>query len=315
MDPILTVNYTKIKHECVYFIIFTSSHFDRELFKIGVTTNLTERLKSLRQEFKINGNYKLLLAIPVGSDEIEKDLLNAFQKRYPTLKINLSINNCNKTECFLYDDILLESVEAVKTEFSKQANKRYIENIDILVMGKQEAIDVDVAYTKPITWDLIDSIDSSHTNTHSDVEIKNYRLPNEYNDDMKKIESVQIIMLKSNGYVNISKMCKLNGKHMPCWFQAKDNQEYIKFLMEQLDMKYDELIIDKTKLRKEYRGRYAHRYITDKVARWISHDLAFKVSKIIDDYVNEENRRIIKEKDDKIANLLEEIKQLKIQNE
>lgn len=70
MDPILAVNYTKIKYQCVYFIIFSSTHFDRKLFKIGVTTNLNERLKSLKQEFKIDGNYKLLLAIPVGSDEM-----------------------------------------------------------------------------------------------------------------------------------------------------------------------------------------------------------------------------------------------------
>ena len=90
MDPILAIDYTKIKYQCVYFIIFTSAHFDKELFKIGVTMNLSDRLRSLKQEFKIKGNYKLLLAIPVGSDEIEKDLLNAFEKMHPTLKINLN---------------------------------------------------------------------------------------------------------------------------------------------------------------------------------------------------------------------------------
>lgn len=138
-------------------------------------------------------------------------------------------------------------------------------------------------------------------NTHEDIKTASYL-------------GCEVLMMKSNGYVNISKMCKLNGKHMPCWFQAKDNQEYIKFLMKQFDMKYDELIIDKTKLRKEYRGRYAHRYITDKVAQWISRELAFKVSKIIDDYINEENRLMIRAKDDKINSLIEEVKQLKIQN-
>ena len=64
--------------------------FDKELFKIGVTMNLSDRLRSLKQEFKIKGKYKLLLAIPVGSDDIEKDLLNAFEKLHPTLKINLN---------------------------------------------------------------------------------------------------------------------------------------------------------------------------------------------------------------------------------
>lgn len=109
-------------------------------------------------------------------------------------------------------------------------------------------------------------------------------------------------------------MCKENNKKLSRWFDNKDNQEHIKFLMEELDMKYDDLIIDKIKLRKEYRGRYAHRYITDKVAQWISRKLAFKVSKIIDNYVNEENRQMIRAKDDKIDSLIEEVKQLKIQN-
>ena len=109
MDPILAIDYTKIKCQCVYFIVFTSMHFEKELFKIGITQNLSDRLRSLKQEFKINGNYKLLLAIPVQSDEIEKDLLNAFEKMHPTLKINLNVNNCNKTECFLYVDKVYDS--------------------------------------------------------------------------------------------------------------------------------------------------------------------------------------------------------------
>lgn len=299
MDPVLTVNYTKIKHECVYFIIFTSSHFDRELFKIGVTTNLTERLKSLRQEFKINGNYKLLLAIPVGSDEIEKDLLNAFQKRYPTLKINLSINNCNKTECFLYDDILIESVEAVKTEFSKQANKRYIENIDILVMGKQEAIDVDVAY---ISWTLNEFYDSIKSKLSPD---KTVQTVNMISDDQLNIFT-NVITQNGVNYYNVSnwgKQVNKSRRDYNHWKQTKNAQEQINACKEESGL--DEVIIDKTMLKKnEYRGMYVYDHLAVLIAIWIDTKFGIRVAKLV-------NERIIKEKDDKINILTKEIGELK----
>lgn len=298
MDPVLTVNYTKIKHECVYFIIFTSSHFDRELFKIGVTTNLTERLKSLRQEFKINGNYKLLLAIPVGSDEIEKDLLNAFQKRYPTLKINLNINNCNKTECFLYDDILIESVEAVKTEFSKQANKRYIENIDILVMGKQEAIDVDVAY---ISWTLNEFYDSIKSKLSPDKAVQTVNM---ISDDQLNIFT-NVITQNGVNYYNVSnwgKQVNKSRRDYNHWKQTKNAQEQINACKEESGL--DEVILNKTNLNKQHRGMYVYDHLAVLIAMWIDTKFGIRVAKLV-------NEGIIKEKDDKINILTKEIGELK----
>jgi hypothetical protein len=49
--------------------------------------------------------------------------------------------------------------------------------------------------------------------------------------------------------------------------------------------------------------------LTDKVVQWISHDLALKVSMIIDEHVNEENRKMIKQKDDKIDELVKEVRE------
>lgn len=91
--------------------------------------------------------------------------------------------------------------------------------------------------------------------------------------------------------------------------------------MNKLGLTYDELIINNQKAKNEYRGKYAHRYITDKVAQWVSDDIGFKVSTIIDNYINEEAMRLMLEKDSRIGNLeqllqenTEEMRQLRLVN-
>ena len=333
MNSIATINYTKRKYQCVYFIRFTSTQFEKELFKIGITTNLNERLRSLRQEFKICGEYQLLLAIPVDSDEIEKDLLHAFRHEYPDLKIFLTIYNSIKTECFIYDDKLLESVELVKSQYSSQTSNIYIENITVKPSAASLPVtvpvnNINVEYKHHISFNLINSSTSTATkrprfpserratvsidgvsavNEYSDFEVKKYNVAN--NSKINNNEHIQIITMKSNGYVNVSKLCKSNGKKLSKWLENVTSKSYISFLMNELGLTYDELIIDNQKLKNEYRGKYAHRYITDEVARWVSDDLAFKVARIIDDYVNEETHRILRGKDERIDNLERQIRE------
>ena len=208
MNPILTIDYTKIKYQCVYFIKFTSNHFDKELFKIGVTMNLNDRLKNLRQEFKIDGNYKLLLAIPVKSDEIEKDLLNAFKKRHPALKIDLNICNNKKTECFIYSDSLLESINTVKLEFCKQTSKKYIENVEVVARDRLDCVNIDFETTKDMPWSL-DVLHDSITEKPS-IDIQHINL---ISDDGKIISS-KVINKNGVNYYKVSNWCKqINGSN------------------------------------------------------------------------------------------------------
>ena len=170
MNSILSIDYNKIKYQCVYFIKFTSNHFDKELFNIGVTMNLNDRLKNLAQEFKIDGNYKLLLAIHVRSDEIEKDLLNAFEKLHPTLKIDLNICNNKKTECFIYSDSLLESINTVKLEFCKQTSKKYIENVEVVARDRLEEVLCDTKRARFPTFRRAKQVLRDNQVTHSNLD-------------------------------------------------------------------------------------------------------------------------------------------------
>lgn len=114
------IDFTAVQAWVVYFIKFKSSFHDNVLFKIGITSNLDNRLVSLKNEFRITSDYKLLLSLEVRSIDIEYQLLDLFTSEFPSLKISFTARDTMKTECFIYDEYMLDLVGKVKERYINQ---------------------------------------------------------------------------------------------------------------------------------------------------------------------------------------------------
>lgn len=125
------IDFFKQSKYYIYFIKFKSILFSHILFKIGITTNLETRLCSLKQEYAIERDYELLLALQVNSPELERDILKTFHNLFPHLKINIKIKNINKKECMLFHEQLIPAIQQLFTIYTQQINLHYIKRQQI----------------------------------------------------------------------------------------------------------------------------------------------------------------------------------------
>ena len=100
----------------------------------------------------------------------------------------------------------------------------------------------------------------------------------------------EVLMMKSNGYVNITKLCKDHGKNANDWFFTSLGSVSIPFLIND-GLSCDNILIDRQDVKNEYRGIYAHTFIADKLAQWISDKIGYYVIRIIEKYMKEDIRR------------------------
>jgi len=142
-------------------------------------------------------------------------------------------------------------------------------------------------------------------------------------------DRIEIIQHVDTGFYNITKMLKLvdglkredaktvkghttgilvvSGKQVNHWFATQSTTELIKFAKRytRLDCVRYEL---KSGTPKRFWGTYVHRKLYDHFMIWLDKEYAFKVYEILDRIHTEANARIIAEKDDKIAELLREMR-------
>jgi len=132
------MDYTEIQKINIYFVKFNIKQNDEiiNIFKIGITTNLNERIESLKNEFSIKSDFVLLLAFEVRSFNIETKLLLHFKTKYPKLKYDFKIRDILKTECFLFDEILLEELIEIECDYKFQTNQEVIKDKKINIRRK-----------------------------------------------------------------------------------------------------------------------------------------------------------------------------------
>lgn len=132
-----------------------------------------------------------------------------------------------------------------------------------------------------------------------------------------KYLDLEIIIDSETGYINASKLCQLGDKKLKNWLRldsAKTLMDYYNNTATGSDLSqwYYEIgrgdidSKDDTK-RNVIMGTYFHRKLIVHIAQWISCEFAMKVSDIIDDYNDRHNRSLLKEKDDKIDELMKKV--------
>jgi hypothetical protein len=108
-----------------------------------------------------------------------------------------------------------------------------------------------------------------------------------------------VTMNTTNGYINATKLCADGGKEMKHWLENKGNKEMVKcfgeLIIRSVGIPTDLLIIVNTGIN-ETRGTYVHPDLIPHIASWVSPAFAYKVSKIVNNF-------LIREKEAEIERL------------
>lgn len=141
--------------------------------------------------------------------------------------------------------------------------------------------------------------------------------------------NLEIIRHDETGYYNITKIANLinklkaekdgsagipadspnHAKRPNHWLSNASTKELIKECKIYADL--DEVVYElNTGTRNEFRGTYVHRYLYDQFLNWLDVKYAIRISRLLDDIHQEANKKIIKEKDDKIDELSRDVKNL-----
>jgi hypothetical protein len=98
----------------------------------------------------------------------------------------------------------------------------------------------------------------------------------------------KVTMNTKNGYINATKLCADGGKLMKNWMQNNGNKEMIKCfgeLIKSSDGIPSELLIMNMSGSYETRGTYVHPDLIPHIASWVSPAFAYKVSKIVNNFL------------------------------
>lgn len=135
-----------------------------------------------------------------------------------------------------------------------------------------------------------------------------------------KYLDLEIVIDSETKYINATKLCQLGNKRLKNWLRLDSAKTLLQFFDNMstgsdLSQWYYEIgrgdidSKDDTK-RNIIMGTYFHRKLIVHIAQWISCEFALKVSEIVDNYNDRRNRDLLKEKDDKIDELMAMMKTL-----
>ena len=101
----------------------------------------------------------------------------------------------------------------------------------------------------------------------------------------------KLLMMKRNGYVNVTKMCDEGGKSFRFWRQNKRSTELIKLIdLNGYDGIPSDPLVTIMTGENDLRGTYAHPDLVLDIACWLSGEFYLKASKIVREYFNKQER-------------------------
>lgn len=132
---------------------------------------------------------------------------------------------------------------------------------------------------------------------------------------------LKIIIDGNTGYINATKLCMLGNKRLGYWQRNESSKELIAYyndngepcadqhrVQEALyEVKQEDVKGVAKKDQETIVGTYYNKNLIVHLAQWISPAFAFKVSKIVDDYIGYENNRKIRELKGENKTLLDKV--------
>ena len=99
-------------------------------------------------------------------------------------------------------------------------------------------------------------------------------------------------MMRENGFINVTKLCKEGGKEFFTWKQNKSSELFLEAVFPDLGIPRSGLliVINSGNTDTLIRGTYAHPDLVPHIASWVSPSFAVKVSRIVNEYLVREEK-------------------------
>ena len=112
------------------------------------------------------------------------------------------------------------------------------------------------------------------------------------NDDysyVKYANDFTVIMMSSGkhkGYINATKLCNDGGRELKSWRRLDLANTTIKQCrLKTVNEDIDDVLIKPEGLGNKIKGTYVHKYLVLAIAQWISVEFVFKLTKIVDEWM------------------------------
>lgn len=126
----------------------------------------------------------------------------------------------------------------------------------------------------------------------------------------------KVLIRKSDGYINLTKLCKDGGKELSDWTRLKCATFLLNELKASPQICGDGILtVVVGGANVEIRGTYGHPLLAPHVASWTSPAFAVKVSYIVNDHIVRSYREQIRVKDTRIDELIEETRKQREENQ
>ena len=127
-----------------------------------------------------------------------------------------------------------------------------------------------------------------------------------------KYGEFKVIMMRDNGYINVSNLCKEGGKEFKQWMSLEYSNAFLDSFSTDLGIPSSNLLIhiNGSNTNVLTRGTYAHPDLVPHIASWVSSEFAIKVSKIFKGYFIREERDRLRAECDSLTEMLAEERRL-----
>jgi hypothetical protein len=85
------------------------------------------------------------------------------------------------------------------------------------------------------------------------------------------------IIIRDDGYVNLTQLCKVGNKEFSNWYKNKNIKIFLHFLSEKLQIDIENLVKYENGENK-IRATYVHPLVATNIAQWISCEFSVSVS-------------------------------------
>lgn len=122
---------------------------------------------------------------------------------------------------------------------------------------------------------------------------------------------IRIVLIKSNGYINLTNILKQNNKTYDDWKKDQDQQQYLGYLAGKLGLPESRMLMSINTDDRVTTGAYIHQQALTNLLMWCSHEFTFKIGQLVFEH---SNKQAMIEKA-KYSQEQEEIAKLKLQLE
>ena len=121
------------------------------------------------------------------------------------------------------------------------------------------------------------------------------------------------IIIREDGYINLTQLCKAGGKEFKHWKENKNCEAFLHALSSSVGIPTDDLIKYETGSN-ENRATWGHRLVAIEISRWISHEFGVKIIRWTDEILITGKVELDNEKSNKELENLYQEKITKLQN-